>query len=279
MVWKSENPNTFSKVMAIRSTRGQLPVRAHRHPERVGQPADLLERSRPPRTARCRPPCWCAPAPTARTSSASSRSTTARTGSRSATTTHSAPFTGALKIGPVAFRGGSGGGTASFDFFRVMSGSDPNTPVECSTGCSPQSDQFNGTALDPKWQVVNPVAGNAADRGQRPSDDADAAGRPVRRTSATRRRCCRPSPSGSWVATAKVAHATINRRRRGGRPGADQPAQPEPPAQDDGAVQGRHRSEHRRQPAGQVGGARADVQQRVGRRCRRRRCRGPTPAR
>ena len=73
---------------------------------------------------------------------------------------HSAPFTGALKIGPVAFRGPSGGGTASFDFFRVMSGSDPNTPVECSSGCSPQSDQFNGSAVDPKWAIVNPVAGN-----------------------------------------------------------------------------------------------------------------------
>ena len=28
----------------------------------VGEPADLARASRPPRTARCRPPCWCAPA-------------------------------------------------------------------------------------------------------------------------------------------------------------------------------------------------------------------------
>ena len=36
-------------------------------------------------------------------------------------------------------------------------------------------------------------------------------------TTATRRRSCSTSPAGSWVATAKVAHAHDQRRRRGGR--------------------------------------------------------------
>ena len=35
-----------------------------------------------------------------------------------------------------------------------------STSPAAAASCSPQSDQFNGSALDPKWQIVNPVAGN-----------------------------------------------------------------------------------------------------------------------
>ena len=96
VVWKSENPNTFSKVHGDPLEPGALPVRAHRHPERVGEPADRRRASRRRRTARCRRRTCCVrPARTGRTSSASSRSTTASTGSRSATPSHVArPFTG-----------------------------------------------------------------------------------------------------------------------------------------------------------------------------------------
>ena len=32
--------------------------------------------------------------------------------------------------------------------------------VTCSAGCSPQSDQFTGSELDPKWSILNPSAAN-----------------------------------------------------------------------------------------------------------------------
>ena len=63
----SGSPRTRTRSRrSWRSARpGQQPVRAHRHPERVGRTRRSRRASRPPRTARCRPPCWCAPAPTA----------------------------------------------------------------------------------------------------------------------------------------------------------------------------------------------------------------------
>src|SRR4051812_21360941 len=149
VVWKSENPNTFSKVMAIRSQGGAYqfehivtqngavnpPISSSITPAPNGTlPATVLVRARSNGTN------------IVGEFSADNGQTWIKIGNE----THSAPFAGPLKIGPVAFRGGSGGGTASFDWFRVMSGSDPATPVECSTGCSALSDQFNGTTLDPK---------------------------------------------------------------------------------------------------------------------------------
>ena len=52
VVWKSENPNTFSKVMAIRSTQGNYQFEHIVTQSGVGQPADLvLDHARPERHA------------------------------------------------------------------------------------------------------------------------------------------------------------------------------------------------------------------------------------
>ena len=232
MVWKSENPNTFAKLMAI-----QLGATATTQFEYivtqsgVGQPADLARASRPRRAARCRPHVLVrARYDGHEASSASSRSTTAPPGSRSARATHAAPLTGALKVGPVAFRGSQRRRHRLVRLrpraARRLDAGHPGRPAR--PGCSPLSDQFNGTALDPKWALLNPVAGQRADRRRRASDAADHPGRPLRRPRHARRCCCRTSPTGSWVATAKIAHANINRDGEAAGLALINSAQPEP---------------------------------------------------
>ena len=75
--------------------------------------------------------------------------------------------------------------------------------------CSPQSDQFNGSALDPKWQIVNPAAGNPPTVGSgrltMPMLQGD-----LYTNVGNAQALMQSVPTGSWVATAKVAHATIN---------------------------------------------------------------------
>ena len=72
---------------------------------------------------------------------------------------------GPLRIGLVAARSTSGGGFTSpryagFDTFRTQAGSDPGEPLCEPDGgdgaCLPQSDEFDGDALDPDWSVLRP---------------------------------------------------------------------------------------------------------------------------
>ena len=123
--------------------------------------------------------------------------------------THAAPLTGALKVGPVAFRGANGGGNVTFDYLRLHGGSADTTPVTCSAGCSPQSDQFIGSELDPKWSILNPSAANPPTVGgghlTLPIIGGDIYGDRL-----TAQVLTQDAPTGSWVATAKVAHANIS---------------------------------------------------------------------
>ena len=56
---------------------------------------------------------------------------------------------------------GAADDTVQFDAFNVVSGSDPQTPGDdCGGGAGcPQDDEFDGTALDPKWEIAQPDAG------------------------------------------------------------------------------------------------------------------------
>ena len=122
---------------------------------------------------------------------------------------HAAPLTGALRVGPVAFRGSQGGGTAAFDWVRLLAGAQPGGPVECGTGCSPLSDQFNGTTLDPKWAVVNPVPGSTPTVSggslKLPLVPGDLYG-----DRGNAQMMLQQSLAGSWVATAKIKHANVD---------------------------------------------------------------------
>ena len=122
---------------------------------------------------------------------------------------HGATLAGPLRVGVVAFRGSNGGGTASFDWARLHGGSSADTPITCGADCSTQSDQFNGTALDPKWSLINPATGFAPTVGgghlTLPVIQGDYYG-----GTATAQTLLQDAPTGSWVATAKIAHANIN---------------------------------------------------------------------
>ncbi len=76
--------------------------------------------------------------------------------------------------------------------------------------CSPQSDQFNGSAVDAKWQLINPAAGNPPTVGggrlSMPMLQGD-----LYTDQGNAQALLQTAPSGSWVATAKVAHASIDR--------------------------------------------------------------------
>ena len=93
--------------------------------------------------------------------------------------------------------------TATYDYIRV-------TPdADCPNQCDPLSDQFDGTTVDSKWELVNPnetsapaVAGGQLKLPLVPGDlfggDANA------------QMLLQKAPDDSWVATAKIAHAHID---------------------------------------------------------------------
>jgi PKD repeat protein/type 1 glutamine amidotransferase len=78
-----------------------------------------------------------------------------------------------------------------------------------ASGCNPLSDQFNGSEIDDKWELINPhaTARPAVGGGQLtlPLVQGD-----LYTTNGSAQALLQPAPSGSWVATAKIAHANIN---------------------------------------------------------------------
>jgi len=208
VVWKSESPNTFSKLVAIQSSGGNHqfehivtqngsvnpPIASSITPAPGGQlPAEVLLRVRYTGTQ------------VIGEFSADEGQTWTRVGNEG----HAAPLAAPLRVGLVAFRGSQGGGTASFDWARMHAGADPEGSVNCAPGCSPQSDQFDGTTIDPKWELVNPVDGKAPSVGgghlTLPVIQGDLYG-----GTGNAQLLLQDAPSGSWVATAKIAHANID---------------------------------------------------------------------
>jgi hypothetical protein len=156
VIWKSEDPNTFSKIMAIQANSGNAqfehivtqdgsvsPPIPQSITDAPGDelPAQVLLRARYDGTK------------VIGEFSADDGATWTLIGSEG----HAAPITGDLRVGVVAFRGSNGGGdSATFDWFRVHAGAEPNGPVECGgAACDPLSDQFGGSELDPKWELLN----------------------------------------------------------------------------------------------------------------------------
>ena len=110
---------------------------------------------------------------------------------------HAVPVpAGGLRVGVFAKHDGAADDTVQFDAFNVVAGTDPQTPGDdCGgTGGCPQIDEFNGTALDPKWEIVNPtpVPTSAVANGRLAVPLAP--GRSVRGATSTPVTCCsRPS--------------------------------------------------------------------------------------
>ncbi len=251
--------------MAIQANSGQPRSSSTSSPsERLGQPADRAEHHAGARQRAARPTCWCAPATTGPRSRRSSPATTAPTWTLIGQPGHGATLAGraARRRRRAARRLRRRHGVVRL-VRACTAGPRRTRRATCAPGCSPQSDQFNGTTVDPKWSLAQPGDRLRADRRRRPPDAADAPGRPVRRHR-DRAGAAAGRALGLVGGDGEGRARQHQRRRRGGRAGADQQPQPEPLPQDDAAVQGRHRPEHGRQPAGQVGGAGADLQRRRG---------------
>ncbi len=205
VIWKSENPNTFSKIVVIQSDNNRFehivtqdggvdpPIPESITPAPGGQlPDDVLLRAR-----------YDGSAVIAEFSADNGQSWTL-IGQEG----HAAPFDPPLRVGLTAF---GGGGTASFDWFRVHAGSDPGGPIDCGGGGGGDScDEFEGTELDPKWEIVNPSPTNPPTVGDGhlnlPIIQGDLFG-----DNGTAQMVLQGVPADqSWVLTAKIAHANID---------------------------------------------------------------------
>jgi glucose/arabinose dehydrogenase/type 1 glutamine amidotransferase/plastocyanin len=206
VIWKSESPNVFSKIVAIQSSGGNRqfehivtqngsvsPPISSSITQAPGNvlPENVLLRARYDGTK------------VIGEFSADDGETWTLIGQ----TGHAAPLTAPLRVGVVAFRGSQGGGNVTFDWARMHGGSSPETPIVCGSACSPQSDQFDGDTLDPKWSVINSLNNATLVDGRLriPLVQSDLYG-----NTATAQVFVQDAPSGSWVATAKVAHASID---------------------------------------------------------------------
>src|SRR3954471_13757856 len=121
----------------------------------------------------------------------------------------SEPFTTEFNVG--------GDGTHTIEFrSRDRAGNTETPPGSVSFridpaggSCSPESDQFNGTAVDAKWALVNPIEGAAPTVGgghlTLPMRQGDLYG-----GTGDAQLLLQQAPAGSWVATAKIAHANVN---------------------------------------------------------------------
>jgi PKD repeat protein/glucose/arabinose dehydrogenase/type 1 glutamine amidotransferase len=210
VMWKSESPNTFSKIVFIQANSGQRqfehivtqggsvnpPIPQSITPAPAGLPADgtVLLRARYDGTA------------VTGEFSDDNGATWTLIGQEG----HEAPLAAPLRIGLTAFRGSSGEGNASFQWFRTHEGSEPGGPTGCGGGGGDSCDEFDGTELDPKWELVNPsltnpptVAGGHLNMPIIPGDLFGGNGNAQMLLQGV------PTEQ-SWVLTAKIAHANID---------------------------------------------------------------------
>ena len=156
VIWKSEGPNTFSKIVAIQSGAGNHqfehivtqngavspPIPQSITPAPGGQlPDQVLLRARYDGTN------------VIGEFSPDDGETWTLIGQEG----HAAPLAAPLRVGLAAFRGGNGGGTASYDWFRVHEGSEPGGPTECAATCLTRSDSFDGALNTNRWSFRHPT--------------------------------------------------------------------------------------------------------------------------
>jgi glucose/arabinose dehydrogenase len=120
----------------------------------------------------------------------------------------------AVKVGLFVKHDGGTTAAAGFDWVRFTDTADPTGPTECDGGgggCTPESDLFEGTTLDGKWQILNPNATNpvtvSGGHAHLPLLQGDLYGG----NGSAANLLLQQAPAGqSWVATAKVAHDAID---------------------------------------------------------------------
>ena len=180
LLWKSENPNTFAKLVAIQSSNGteqfefivtqsgavNPPISSSITTAPGGAlPPQVLLRARNTGTV------------IIGEFSTDDGATWVRVGQG----THAAPLTGALKVGPVGLPRLNGGGNVTFDYLRLHGGSADTTPVDLLGRLLPAVGSVHRLRARPEVVDPQPVGGQPADRRWRASDAADDPGRPLRR--------------------------------------------------------------------------------------------------
>ena len=118
---------------------------------------------------------------------------------------------GGLRVGLFGKHDGSGDDEVAVDAFNVVAGTtDPQTPGDdCGGGGEcPQNDEFEGTALDDKWEVVNPVpAGLEVGGGNLTLTTAQ--GDVFGGNFTAQNILLQEVPDGPWTATTKLDHTAI----------------------------------------------------------------------
>ena len=211
VIWKSESPNTFSKIVAIQSGAGNHqfehivtqsggvdpPIPQSITPAPGGQlPDQVLLRARYDGTI------------VIGEFSADDGETWTLIGQEG----HAAPLDAPLRVGVVAFRGSNGGGTASFDWFRVHAGSEPGGPFECGGACLTRSDSFDG-ALN-----TQPLELPAPDDARRPARVRRGPRAATSRSRSGPARSTRPRQARSPSSASRSPTVTSPSRRRSTRP-------------------------------------------------------------
>ena len=119
---------------------------------------------------------------------------------------------GGFRIGLFGKHDGSGDDMVDVDAFNVVAGTaDPQTPGDdCGAADAqcPQNDEFEGTALDEKWEVVNPVpAGLAVGGGNLTLTTAQ--GDVFGANFTAQNILLQAVPDGPWTVTTKLDHTAI----------------------------------------------------------------------
>ena len=117
---------------------------------------------------------------------------------------------GGLRVGLFGKHDGSGDDEVQVDAFNVVAGADPQTPGDDCGGeeqC-PQNDGFDGSALDSKWEVVNPNPANLAVGGGNLTLTT-AQGDVFGGNFTAQNILMQEVPEGEWTVTTKLDHTAI----------------------------------------------------------------------
>jgi PKD repeat protein/glucose/arabinose dehydrogenase/type 1 glutamine amidotransferase len=212
IVWQSESPNTFSKIVYLENNNGN---RQFEHI--VTQDGDVVSIDQSITVVEDDFPEEGHVFLRARydgTQVVAEFSTDGESWTHIGNEDHGAPFEGEMRVGLTAFRNSSASATTvGFDWFRVREGSAPSTPIDCEGGggdCSVESDPFEDVELDPKWEIINPSSGNQPTVGDGhltlPVIQGDLYG-----DNGSAQVLAQGVPTDeSWIATAKIRHENID---------------------------------------------------------------------
>ena len=208
VIWQSEDPNTFSKIVAIQSGSNQRFEHIVTQDGSVDPPISESITSAPggvlPEEALIR--ARYDGSEVVAEFSADGGETWILVGDEG----HAAPFEGEMRIGLTAFYSGpEGGNFGRFGWFRVREGSAEDGPIDCGVEDSclaSGSDLFEGAGVDAKWSIIREDADRySVAGGSLNLEYAGADGDMTSSTQTSTNLFVQPAPtSGPWSATTEM---------------------------------------------------------------------------